>query len=109
MSARRDPVSLEQALLRCECGEVLAIIEELGAHREVIYRWAPADEEEPPACHRNGVTVWQAEQAYLDDRCSDYFQAEITEYRWPDRAPTWEPIEPVLEPDVDEQLALETA
>jgi hypothetical protein len=115
VSDRAQPLPVEQALLRCEeCGELLAIIDTLGDHTAVTYLWHPGNEDDapPPRCHENGVTAWQAERAYRDDHCQEYFQSEVTGYTWPEREPVLNgPDFPAEEPEPDPvesvQLALE--
>jgi hypothetical protein len=114
---RRDPVTLEQAVVDCpECGERLAVIESLGDSAEVIYIWHPGKEEEgappPPRCHENGITSFQAHSAYFGDRCTGYRTTLVDRYHWPEHHAA-EPVpeiaddeEPVLDQLTDEQMAL---
>lgn len=104
---RGAPITIEQALVRCpECTEVLAIVEALGDRHEVVYLWRPDSGEEPPHCHADGVTAWQADRAYTRDQCSDYFHALVDTYTWVPREPLPAP-DPIPEPVKDEQLMLE--
>jgi hypothetical protein len=108
---RRDPLTLEQALIHCPgCSELLAVIESLGPTYTAVYLWRPVGDSPGPRCHEKGLTAWQAEAAFLSNGCDDHRSEIIDTYGWGPRE--WQPIpqndhpdEPYLDP-VDEQLEL---